>query len=312
MSLLRQGVRAPKFRRVAGLGRTEIDGHQIYHRKGDVLYVDASASSGGDGKTWDTALTTMQAAFNLLVGGETIYFTGKVLEQLVTPVQIFDVTVCGAGNRPRHADSTPSGGNTYASQWGPPASGAVSGQATVRVLQQGWRFENILFTMESSTAAGIEIVRNAGSGNDERDASHTHVVGCKFAGAGVGIRGGATSFSEIPNHVVIEDNVFIDNTYAIRSQIQCQRWSIKRNEFQANTNHIVAQLGASFIYDNIFGAFTTDSIELPSGQGVNIVTKNYLSGTYSSAGGYTVAAATDEWAGNFNTLAGGITVADPA
>ena len=40
--------------------------------------------------------------------------------------------------------------------------------------------------------------------------------------------------------------------------------------------------------------------------------KNYLSGTFSSAGGYTVANANDEWAGNFNTLAGGITVADPA
>jgi hypothetical protein len=285
--------------------------------KGRAWFVDASSGVNGDGKSPKKAFSTMQRAFNAVHSGDIIYFVGKVTEQLVTPVQVFDVTVVGCGNRPRHADASPAGSSWAASQWGPPASGAVSGQATVRVLQQGWRFVNILFTMESATAAGVEICRDAGSGDDERDASHTHVVGCKFVGAGVGIRCGVAGvYTEIPNHVVIEGNVFIDNTYAIRGAIQGQRWSIKKNEFQANTNHITAQLGASFIYDNIFGAFTdggtTGGIDLSGGQGLNIITKNYLSSTYSEAGGYKKANADDEWAGNFNTLAGGITVSDPA
>ena len=305
------GILTSKIRRSNRHEATTIDGMPILTKKGKVYFFDGSRSANGNGESWSDAANSMSSLFSKLVGGETIYVAGRIAEQLVTPVQVFDVSIVGVGNRPRHADSTPSGGNTYASQWA--GGGLVAAQANVRVLQQGWKFENILFSMVDSNAAGIEIVRDAGAGNAERDASHTHVVGCKFAGAGVGIRCGvAGTFTEIPNHVVVEGNVFIDNTFGIRGAIQGQRWSIKYNEFQANTNHIVCPLGASFIYENVFGSFTTDSIELPGGQGLNVVTKNYLSGTYSSAGGYTVANANDEWAGNWNTIAGGITVSDPA
>lgn len=316
------GIVSSRYRRKGSGQPTTIDGAMVVQDKGKTYYVDANVGTGGDGLSWEAAFKTMQACFNVLVGGETIHLAGKIREQLVTPVQIFDVKIVGNGNRPRHADSTPSGGEKYAATWMAPASGAVVGQANVRVLQQGWRFENILFAMEGSTAAGIELVRDAAAGNSERDASHAHIIGCKFAGAGVGIRCGVSgTFTEIPNHVVVEHNVFIDNTYAIRGQIQGQRWSIKHNEFQANTNHITAQLGASFIYDNIFGAFTaaasSGGIDLSGGQGLNIVTMNYLSGTFSNAGGYVVANADDEWAGNFNTISSGtdragVTVADPA
>lgn len=312
MALLRQGIRTPKFRRVSNLGRTEIDGHQIYHRKGDTLYVDASASSSGDGKTWDSAFNTMQEAFNVLVGGETIYFTGKVTEQLVTPVQIFDVTVVGAGNRPRHADSTPSGGNTYASQWAPPASGAVSGQATVRVLQQGWRFENILFTMESATAPGVELVRNAGSGNAERDASHAEIVGCKFAGAGIAIRfGDAGVFTEIVNNALIEDNDFFMNTTAIAEdgsafQIYAQ---ILGNRFQRCTNDIVLAASHARIIGNTMSLAPTASIVISGGTGSSQVHGNFLPGTYANGTLY-APGTNDNWNGNYAST--GVTAAVPA
>src|SRR3990167_2822264 len=318
MSHAGMGVVASRFRRKGSGQPTTIDGLPVTQSKGTTWYVDASRSGTGDGTSWSAAFLTMQEAFNKIGSGDTIYFTGKVLEQLVTPVQVFDVRVIGMGNRPRHADSTPAGGNTHASQWGPPASGAVSGQATVRVLQQGWRFENILFTMESTTAAGIEVVRNAGSGDAERDASHAAIIGCRFSGDGVGIRGGATSFAEVCNHVLIEDCRFNENTYGIRTEIISNYWTIRGNEFRNNTNHIVADLGYAFIYENVFGKFTTDSIELPgSSIGYNVITRNYLSGTFSSVGGYTVSDSTDEWAGNFNTIASGtdragVTVANPA
>ena len=309
------GIVSESFKHGLPHAATTIDGAAVVQTIGKIWYVDAgqAVGSNGSGTSWQTAFQTMAEAFAVLASGDVIFVSGKVTEQLVTPVQVFDVRVIGIGPANRHADATPVGGNQATAQWAPPASGAVSGQASVRVLQQGWQFQNLLFTMESSTAAGIELVRNAASGNDERDASHAHIYGCKFAGAGVGIRAGVAGlFTELVNHVRVEDCVFIDNTYAIRDAIGTSRWVIKGNEFQANTNHIVAMLGASFIYDNIFGAFTTDAIELPGGAGSNIITKNYLSGTYSSAGGYTRSNANDEWAGNFNTLSGGITVSDPA
>jgi len=309
------GIVSRSFKRGGPHSVTTIDGLPVTQNKGKQYFVDATRSGSGDGLSWDSPFSTMAEAFAKLVGGETIRFVGTIREQLVTPVQVFDVTVIGGGNRPRHADSTPSGGNLYANSWRPPASGAVSGQATVRVLQQGWRFENILFTMESATAAGVEIVRNAGSGNAERDGSHCQIIGCRFAGAGIGVRFNNSGFSENPYNVEIAYNKFSDNTTAIQGT-KCNSASIHHNEFQGCTSIITLAAQNTMIYENILGAFTaaasSGGIDLNGGGGKCFVTKNYLSGTYSIAGGYRVSNANDEWAGNFNTLTGGITVADPA
>lgn len=312
------GIVSSKYRRKGSGQPTTIDGLPVSFRKGTHWYVDANHVGGGDGTSWDAAFKTMQAAFNKIASGAIIHFAGKIREQLVAPVQVFDVSIVGEGNRPRHADSTPSGGETHASTWMAPASGAVVGQANLRVLQQGWKFENFLMQAGDSTAACIELVRNAGAGNAERDASHAHLLGCKFAGAGVGVRFGvAGTFTEIVNHAVIEYCHFIDMTTAISSAIQVSRAYIENNRFNVNTNHITAQLGQSNVIHNIFSNHTTNSIVLTGGAGQNIITENYLSGTFSIAGGYAAANANDEWAGNFNTIVSGtdragITVADPA
>lgn len=284
--------------------------------KGRAWFVDTSYGGNGTGKSPSTAFSTMDQAFDNVQSGDIIYFVGKVTEQLVTPVNVFDVTVVGCGNRPRHADSTPTSGNYAASQWGPPASGAVSGQATVRVIQQGWRFVNILFTMESATAAGIEIVRNAASGNDERDGSHCEIIGCRFAGDGIGIRSGvAGSFTEIAFNVLVEGCTFNNNTTGM-SGINGNGWQIKGNTFFGCTDNIIMALQNSFITGNFIGPFTaaanSGGIDLTGGTAGNVVTLNYLSGTYSNAGGYVAAGAGDEWAGNMNVITGGWTAADPA
>jgi hypothetical protein len=307
-------ITANKFKRVSGGNRTLIDGHTLNYRKGNDWYVDASRSGTGSGKSFDDAFLTMAEAFAKIGSGDSIYFTGKIVEQLVTPVQVFDVRVVGMGNRPRHADSTPAGGNTHASQWAPPASGGVAAQATVRVLQQGWTFENILFTAVDADAGMIELVRNADSGNSERDASHASIIGCRFAGAGIGIKVGASGFTELVFNVLVDDNKFNSCTFGIGGDGQLNQPIIRNNHFTMNTNSIDVAVEGGAIYDNIMGKFTTASIKLSGGVGTdpNVVTKNYLFGTYSIAGGYTVHHADDEWAGNFNTLAGGITVSDPA
>jgi hypothetical protein len=262
----------------------------------------------------------MAEAFAKIGSGDTIYVTGKVNEQLTTPVQVFDVRIIGTGNKPRHADSTPTGGNTHTASWS--GAGLTAATANLRILQQGWLIENVLFNMVDANAAGIELVRNAASGNSERDASHAIITGVKFAGAGVGIRCGVSGvYTEIPNHVLVEDCEFLQCTYGIRGAIQGQNWTIRRNLFRDSTNAITAQFGSTFIYENIVNGFTAASssggIDLNGGQGLNVISKNILGGTYSEAGGYRKANANDIWFGNFTSVSSGtdlasINVADPA
>ena len=284
--------------------------------KGRAWFVDTSSGVNGDGKSPATAFSTMDRAFDSVASGDIIYFVGKVTEQLVTPVQVFDVTVVGCGNRPRHADSTPTGGSWAASQWGPPASGGTAAQATVRVLQQGWRFVNILFSMIDANAAGVEIVRNAASGNSERDGSHAEVLGCRFSGAGIGVRLTATSFTENPFNVSIRDSKFNSCTYGIlASAAQPNSCEVINNWFQGSTNAITAKFQASRIIGNTIQGFTAASssggIDLRGGGGNNVITLNYLGGTYSNAGGYNGESG-DVWGANMNTLTEGWTAADPA
>lgn len=282
--------------------------------KGRAWFVDANSGVNGDGKSPSTAFSTMQRAFNAVGNGDIIYFVGKVQEQLVTPVQVFDVTVVGAGNRPRHADATPTGGNYMASQWSAPSSGTAA-QATVRVLQQGWRFVNILFAAIDTNAAMIEIVRNADSGNSERDASHAEILGCRFSGAGIGVRLTATSFTENPFNVLIAGNKFNACTYGIlATAAQPNSCQVKDNVFQGCTNAITAKFQASTIGPgNVVQGFTAASssggIDVRSGGGNNFIVGNYLGGTYSNAGGYNGESG-DQWYGNFGS--GGVTSSDPA
>lgn len=284
-------------------------------KKGRAWFVDASSGVDGDGRSPGKAFATMERAFNSLASGDVIYLVGKVTEQLVTPAQIFDVTVVGCGNRPRHADATPAGGNWAAAQWGPPASGAVAGQATVRVIQQGWRFYNILFTMQGATAAGVELVRNADAGDAERDASHCEILGCRFAGAGIGVGIGAAAFTELLFNVLIQGNTFGPSlTTAIGGVGQLNEAQILENFFNMNTNHINVSAQGSLIARNYLGTFTTSGIDLSGGIGtdMNIVTGNFLSGAYSVVGGYVVHNAADDWGANWNSAGPGWTVADPA
>ncbi len=282
-------------------------------KKGRAWFVDASYGGSGNGRSPSQAFSTMQEAFNAIASGDIIYAIGNITEQLVTPVQIFDVTVVGAGNRPRNADATPAGGNWAAVTWKAP-SGGIAAQATVRVLQQGWRFVNLLFNMFDVNSAGIEIVRDAGAGDAERDASHCEVLGCIFAGAGIGVRLTAAGFTENPYNVRIAGNKFTANTYGIlASSAQPNSCDIDGNWFQGCTNAITAKLQASVIRRNVVQGFTASSnsggIDVRAGGGNNFITGNYLGGTYTNAGGYNGESG-DEWQGNFGS--GGVTTIDPA
>lgn len=274
----------------------------------------APGNDGNNGLSVQTPFLTMTQAFSVISDGDVINFVGKVTEQLTTPVQVFDVWINGCGNNPRHADSAPAGGQYAAAQWAPPASGGIAAQATLRVLQQGWRFSNFLMTAIDTNAACLELVRNTGSGDAERDASHASVFGMRFSGAGVGIRSGATSFTELVYNVKVINNQFDNMTYAMRGAVEANQWEIRDNFLGPNTNQIIMAARNFLIKGNSLGAFTaaasSGGIDLNGGTGLNQVTGNNLSGTYSIAGGYRVANANDNWYGNASSA--GFTSADPA
>lgn len=272
-----------------------------------------AGSDGNSGTSPTSPFLTMAKAFTVIGSGDVINFVGKIQEQLVTPVQVFDVWVNGCGLRPRNADSTPDGGQYAASQWGAPAGGTAA-QANVRVLQQGWRFTNILFQPIDANAACIELVRNAGAGDLERDASHASIIGCRFANEGIGIRSGVAGlFTEIVFNVEVAGCKFNNLVTAI-SGINGNGWHIHDNNFGPNTNQIIVPFINTLIERNSIGPFTaaanSGGVDLNGGTGTNQVTGNNLSGTYSIAGGYRVGGAGDNWYGNASSA--GYTAADPA
>lgn len=270
--------------------------------------VMAAGSDSNDGKSPQSPFLTMDKAFDVISSGDVINFTGKIQEQLVTPVQIFDVWINGVGNSPRDPDSTPSGGQYAAAEWKAPASGGTAAQATLRVIQQGWRFTNFLMRAIDLNAGCLEFVRNAASGNDERDASHASVEGLRFAGAGVGIKLGATSFTENLFNISVKNCIFNDLTYAIRlTNGGSYRAQIANNVFETNTNHIVGALTQASIRDNIVSSATTAAIVLTGGSG-NAVNYNALDGTYA-AGTLYAPGTNDNW--NGNAASTGFTAAVP-
>ena len=291
---------------------TTIDGRPMIQQQGNVWYVDANVGGSGSGKSLQSAFSTMEEAFDSLASGDTIYTRGKIREQLVTPVQVFDVSVIGLGNRPRHADSTPDGGQEAANTWAAPAS-PVAAQALVRVLQQGWLFENILFAASAGCAC-IELVRDAGSGNDERDASHVTILRNRFAGVAStdsAVKFGATSYSEIVNNARIEGNDFQGLAHAIKdnSANLSFRPQIVDNVFQANTNDVVLRAYQARILGNVMSLAPTAALVLSGGVGSSQVHGNYLPGTYADGALY-APGTSDNWNGNYAST--GVTAAVPS
>lgn len=282
---------------------------------GQAYFVDGlsgSGASGGDGsrnRPWHT----MDAAFDKILArnhsGAVIYFKGNIREQLTTPAGIFDVTIVGCGNQPRHADGH-TGNNGYSSAtWKTPAS-ATAATPLLTIQQQGWKLFNILFDGPADAAA-VQIFRDAGAGDAERDGSHVHIIGCKFVAAQnhVEFKGGLSQ-------CVLENNLFFGSTAdsileTVGAGVGTNNYHrFLRNHWHNNESHIDLAMNYGSIIGNVFGKFTTDAVNLIGGS-ENYVGGNYFYGTYSISGGYRTGT-NDEWGGNFNSLSGGVTAADPA
>jgi len=273
------------------------DPKAFFNPYGKVYFVDGNlGNANNDGSSPDYPLLTMAAAFAKIKSGDTIIFRGNITENLTATAGIFDVTIIGGANKPRHADAH-TGNNGYSSAVWKPSSASTP---NLIIQQQGWTLINILFDCPAS-AAGVQLLRDAGAGDAERDASHATIYGCRFASGqnGVEFKGG-------PNFVRIENCTFHDMTAAalvnttgagVGTNYVTQ---ILKNFFHNNESAIKLPLNQSAVIGNVIGGFTASTgfgIDLTGGIGKNQVSGNYLSGDYD--GDY-VAAANDSWAGNFS------------
>ena len=286
--------------------------------KGNILYLDTlNGSDGNSGANWDQPLKTMSKALDLVETNGKIYFVGDVREELTGSNLKFDVSIIGAGNRPHHPDSPATGYNTGASCWRPPAV-PTTATPLLKVRGRGWHFENILFDCPVDAAA-VYLERNALSTTSEYDASHATFKNCRFDSGLVGIENAGGC-----GYVEVDHCRFYRMSGSGSAGIKCTstsvavplNWEIHDNIFQGNTSHILSSMSYSAIYGNIFGnaseTLIVDIYDQPSaGQGeYNVITMNHLSGTYEAAG--YPAGSNNEWGGNFNSLTGGVTAADPA
>jgi hypothetical protein len=264
---------------------------------GRAWYVDAKVGADGNsGKRRDRPFLTMSKALSVIDSGDMIFFRGKVREQLTAPDGVFDVTIIGASNRPRHADDhTESGGarGSSAATWVLPAS-PVAATPLLTIRNQGWRLVNFLMGATTSQVC-VDLVTNSESGDDEYSSGHFSCYGMRFDGAGTGIRDNGPG-----GFVGIYDSFFRGQTTGIGQVAGAgpgtrSWWEIKGNRFSDNTNGIAAILIRSVIRGNMFLPTHTIEINLPTGSSSNIVTENVFTGDYDA----NVAGTGDVWFNNY-------------
>ena len=258
-------------------------------------------NTGNDGRDRRRPLATIAGALAKCRPGDTVEFWGNVTEEITANNLLFDITIRGLANRPRHADAArddigllPSGAS-----WREAASHGAS-TSLLNIRAQGWKLENILF-VPPSDAGAVQLNRNALSGASEFDASHAHFKNCRFAGGQDGIRDSGGAFN-----VRVEDCIFqaqtVNGILTVDTAVAVPlMWDVRDCYFVDNANHIRVSASKWRIHNNIFGPIGSGvgiTLVHVAGQGAgNIVTKNYLSGDYD---GEYLGGTGDEWAGNYS------------
>jgi hypothetical protein len=233
----------------------------------------------------------MAKAISMAQTGDTIYFRGKVTEEIVGSNLKFDITIVGCLSQ-HHADQPGSGATAVdygAAVWQSPGS-PTGPLMTVR--GRGWKFFNILFDVPTAYAA-VKLQRNALSGLNEYDASHAGFYGCDFRNGLTGIEdaGGCYNVDVIGNTFETLDAsasaaAILNSSTSVAAP---RRWKIRGNFFQSdsttegNERHIVSPLVGSLVRDNVFGTVkgTGKYVDLTGGSG-NVVAENILGGAYDT------------------------------
>ena len=262
---------------------------QAERSRGLDLYVDTvSGTTGGDGRSWESAKSTMAAALALATDHSQVNVVGDVREQLVAPLGIQGVKIVGAaGGRPRHDDGV---------RW---RQAAVAGNAPlIDIREQGWEFHNILFVPQPGYAA---IRCHRAEDATYPDGSHFIVKGCKFIGSGIDVGGvgvgyGIQDFGGM-HHALIEDNEFSELEYAIWSGgagnpgiAAPLRITVRNNIFEDNVNDIYTNANRWRILDNYF---LSPYVVVTHPNTVNLAATQDVSGRNRVAGNHFADAAAD-------------------
>lgn len=264
------------------------------------------------------AYSTITEIKNNLRSRDLIIIGGVMRDQCQFPLDVYDLTIVGAANRPRQATSggvATGGGAT----WMPPTS-PTAATPLAEFRAQGYEVSNISFTPHTSSA-GVRLTRSASV--DTIDAGHAAFRNCLFGGQGgsgqIGIEdNGGCGFVEIEGcrfSLLTGTAILGLNTAAAVPQ----QWRITRNWFLRNTNAIAMSLTQGLIDWNVINQAANDAnnkvnLVAVAGQGsLNFVLKNTFS---DAAANVTIAkgykpGTTDVWR-NWVTDAADEVVAVPA
>ncbi len=248
---------------------------------GNIWFVDGWKSASGDGSSWDTAFNTMAEAFENITSNDVIYLTGRVTEQIVAPLGVFDVSIIGAtGGNPRQ--STNNGAQAgYSAYWTYETDNTV---ALLTLREQGWNIDNICFAPPASTAttaAAILMVRAETA--TYPDPSHAVIQNCYFAGGGNAIiDSGGVGFVHLLNNKFYAQTGFSHQNIAGAGIAAPLMWKIEGNRFLNMANGIKAAFSHAVITKNFFtdGGTPNTTVVLDTaaagGGGNNFIIDNYF------------------------------------
>lgn len=245
-----------------------------------------------DGRSSSSPYLTMSKAFDNIASGDIIFARGNIREQLNTPAGVFDVTIMGPSPVTRHPDAHTTNGGYSSFRWNAPAS-PTAATPLLNIRQQGWRIINGLFTGDSTnTVDCIQLFRDAGAGDAERDASHAEIIGCRFQGGRYGVvdSGGCARVHLFGNEFLTFSNSGNRAVTAVTGAGvgTLWGWEIVGNNFHANLTDIQAGFTGARIEENHFhfvSLGTTNVVAITtSGGSRNWVINNHMYAAFNTSG----------------------------
>lgn len=277
---------------------------------GTQWFVDTvNGVDGNSGTGPNAAFATMGRALRLSDGttnvgpNDTIYFVGKVREQLVAPltktvngtaVAVTGVKIVGmAQGNVRDDDGA---------KWFAPAS-PTAGKALLEILQQGWEFHNFLMTPDTTSGACIKAHRNEDA--TYPDSSHFVCRGMRFVGTSLTTTYGIEDVGG--NHHYLIDNCEFQ---ALTTGIRCSstaisvplRNTISNCKFMGNTNDINSPQSYGLIQNNRFLNDSTITLVIAAGGNCTVTGNTFpnIAADIDIAHGYS-GNSSDVWTGNLVT-----------
>ncbi len=280
----------------------------VYRRIGRTFYVDTQlGANGNSGRKPGVggAFSTMAKALATVTDYDEIVVSGVIREQVVAPLGVFDVTIIGAGNRPRQAtsDGVPtSGGATWLAPTSPTAATPL-----LRLREQAWTLRNIFMSAPTDSAC-VEL-RTAEDATYP-SAGHAVFEGMVFGGGLIGIQdiGGAGFVKilgcEFRNFTEATGWAIKNTSTAIANPLQ---WQIIQSWFRNNKNHIRMPGSMCQIAFNDFGIVgntitTVEAVSLTGGAN-NSVFQNNLNRPANTSPNATlyIGGTNDLWSHNYGT-----------